>query len=347
MERVHSAIAYPRNFFGVLSALLIEDSPVTQDRVMQLTGYSRATVSLSLQKIQLVMSVHVTKIQSDRRNYYSFGGCPEDFILRIMEARTDAPDIDVDATAFLAEKAEARIPQDDSYKRLSKHFLEVTQLVSAIFDVRKRSIGPLAKALRRNGVEGVVISASLKQELSRLKAFQKVSYDVNGDEKDLSEKEDPSGYLELKQEYFHVLRRSLNPLYSQRLAHRLVVIHDVMIEGTTTQEQIRDSTGLPRSTVSEQLRLGVDEGILQVETIEGSRVKQYRPGVSLVELLMAHYRRSAVYAATVSDKIQSLVRKLDDNEDETKRLRERLRQLERAYETLAEFTRRVWSAVVE
>ena len=55
MEAARATEPYPRNFMGCLISLLIDPTPVSQERIVELTGYSQATVSMTLQKLRLMM----------------------------------------------------------------------------------------------------------------------------------------------------------------------------------------------------------------------------------------------------------------------------------------------------
>ena len=337
MEGVHGADAYPRNFFGVLTVLLVDDTPVTQDRIMEVTGYSRASVSLALQKIQLLMPVRATKKAGDRRNYYEYGGTYDDFILDLMARRIETPDVDPDLVEAVQKKGEALMHEHASYRRLSQHLQALRLALVFIHRLRAMSLAPLKQALKEGFVEGVQLPNLSGMSLP----------EARGEIRPEPRRDAPSDYYKMKHEFFAGMKRSLNPMYSRSAANMLVVVHDVMIEGVTTQEEIQSSTGLPRSTISEVLSSGCRRGILSVSVPENSRVKLYRPSISLVELLMSHYQRSHTYAESVRENLRHLLGLIDTNDRSVSGLRERLLGLEYVYEVLEQFTREIMILVKE
>jgi hypothetical protein len=116
-----------------------------------------------------------------------------------------------------------------------------------------------------------------------------------------------------------------------------------MIEGATTQSRIRESAGLPKSTVSEQVSLAVEQGILSGK---GLRTKVYGPATCLAELLMAHHRRSTVYAASIRRRVAEF-KQMVNSDDDSRKLVHLLEDFERAYAILEEFTSKMWSTVAE
>ena len=110
MEEIHGGNLYPRNFFGCLIPILIEQGHVSQERIIELTGYSQATVSLTMQKIQLLMPVKTVKKVGDRKRYYEYPS-PNHFTLDLTYNRVNVQDVD---TAFIEQILE-QVQQ--AYKR--------------------------------------------------------------------------------------------------------------------------------------------------------------------------------------------------------------------------------------
>ena len=119
MEEVHGVYMYPRNFFGCLLSIIIESEPISQERIMALTGYSQATVSLTIQKIQLLMPIRSLRKVGDRRHYYMYEDPPEGFLLDLLRKRVDAQDIDLS----LIEKTLLKLRKKESGSSGYKRFL--------------------------------------------------------------------------------------------------------------------------------------------------------------------------------------------------------------------------------
>ena len=52
MDQINRMYGYPRNYVGVLFTLIMEkDKELTQNQIMQLTGYSRSSISEVLSQL--------------------------------------------------------------------------------------------------------------------------------------------------------------------------------------------------------------------------------------------------------------------------------------------------------
>ena len=63
MEKTHQALIFPKNYFGTLMAVFIEQEPVTQTRIEELTTYSKSTVSQMLNLLKIDFSLSILKKQ--------------------------------------------------------------------------------------------------------------------------------------------------------------------------------------------------------------------------------------------------------------------------------------------
>ncbi|MBU7038009.1 MAG: hypothetical protein HXS52_08755 [Theionarchaea archaeon] len=345
MEKAHGR-RYHHNFFGCLTALLVEDGPTTQERIMELTRYSRASVSLALQKIQLTLPVRTLKIMGDRKHYYTYEKDPEQFLVDILSRRTDIPDINPEMIRTIQKKAEKKVLKHVSYRRLLQYLEELQLYLKIMHSVRKSNLITFKKVLQSGSFAGLNIpevTALNSNEVIGFLRRLKGSEDLSGTEDRSTEGKPPLHYIELKREYFRGIKTGLNPLYAQSAADLLIVVHDVIIEKTTTQKALQESTQLPQSTISDMLSVAVEEGFIVVEKVSGSRTKMYRPAVSLAELILNYYDRGFAYASTTRSKIEDLLHRMQDRtpeDTESAGFSEILNVLERAYLITEEFTMR-------
>ncbi|MBU7033297.1 MAG: hypothetical protein HXS53_12265 [Theionarchaea archaeon] len=352
MEETHRR-RYHRNFFGCLTALLVEDGPVTQERIMELTGYSKASVSLTLHKLQLTLPVKTLKIMGDRRHYYEYRGGPEQFLVDILERRTEVPDIDLELIHTIHENVIAKVKEHPSYEKLESYLRELHLFLRLMHSIRKKNFNKFKTTLKSGSFQELNFPEASDLNYRQIKNFLndkmtsgKDSTTKNGDTKDKL----PRDYIELKREYFRSIKTGLNPLYAQSVANLLLVVHDVIIEKATTQEAIRDSTRLPRSTISDVVSFACDEGIIQVKKVYGSRTRIYIPVLSLLELILNYYDNACVYASTIRKKICDLLNRLEDITPQTPEFmnfNEKLIKLERAYVITEKFTTRAKAEFIE
>lgn len=343
MERA-TGVSYPRNFFGCLTAILVEEGPTTQDRIIELTGYSKAAVSLALQKIQLTLPVNTLKIMGDRKHYYEYKGGPEEYLIDVTRRRTDVPDIDLEMVRNLQKKTEIMTKKHLSYCRLLDYLRELHLYIELMYSIRKKSFDKFRMVLVSGSFDEVDLPEASALNSDDMKEFLDTltgSENLSGTEQDYVKNKLPHDYIELKREYFSGIKTGLNPLYSQEAANLFIVIHDAILERAVTQKMIQESTRLPRSTISDALALAVNQGFIKIEKPSGSRTKVYKPTISLTGLMLNYYDRAFTYASNTRKKIRDLLNKMSDITTKGSkyfRFLEKLNALERAYAITEEFT---------
>ncbi|MBU7042271.1 MAG: hypothetical protein HXS47_01675 [Theionarchaea archaeon] len=335
METAHGK-RYHRNFFGCLAAILVEKGPVTQKRIMELTGYSKPSVSIALQKIQLTVPVRAVKLMGDRKHYYEYQGSPQEFLLDILQKRTDVPDIDVQMIHTMKKKVEKKRGEHSSYNRLWEYLTEFSLYLELMYTIRKNTLSTYRTMLFSDSFQEGSLPESpapiniLEHSINSLNLVSS----QNNVAPDHVEEHPPLEYIALKREYFRGIRMGLNPLFPQSVAHLLIIVHDVLIEQGTTQEKIQESTQLPRSTISEVLAQAVEQGMVQVESPTGTRIKIYRPAYSLLEVVLNYYDRACTYASHTRRVLHALrqnMQHMTPQDAEFQAFYEVLHSLERAY----------------
>ncbi|MFW9912500.1 MAG: hypothetical protein ACFFEU_08505 [Candidatus Thorarchaeota archaeon] len=341
MEEVHGANPYPRNFFGCVMAISSENEPVSQDRIMELTGYSQATVSLAIQKIQLLLPIRAVKKRGDRRNYYVYDDAASSFVLDLLQRRVDVQDIDINLVDSTIQKSNNWDDGDETIIRFRRYLKNMRLYLNLIHQVRSASVEPFKQALSSGSLadldlqdESVLARGALSEFILKLKKITSIT------EEELPDAEDymSDGILLLKNEYFTGIKTYLNPLFSQAIANQLVVVHCVLLEGCVTQDQIERITLLPRSIISEVLAYAVKRGIVGVT---GSRPKYYRPVVSFSDLMLASYDRVANYIVLVTKQLSEFVKKTREVRPKSKAATgflDFLTELERAYKLARAFS---------
>jgi DNA-binding transcriptional regulator GbsR (MarR family) len=343
MEKATGA-SYPRNFFGCLTAIIIEEGPTTQDRIIELTGYSKAAVSVALQKIQLALPVNMLKFMGDRKHYYEYKGGPEDFLIDLMRRRVDVADLDLEMVRTFQKKAEMRVTKHPSFRRLLDYFEELGLYLELMYSIRIESLDKFRAVLVSGSFDGVDLPEASAVNSGKLAVFLDnlmVSEERSGRERVLIKDKPPLDYVELKRKYFSAVKTGLNSLYAQKAANLVIILHDVIIERAVTQEMLQESTQLPRSTISDTLTLAVEQGIIEFDKLSGSRTKIYRPAITLTGLILNYYNRSFAYGSNTRKKIIDLVNRMKDvpvKDSKYFEFLEKLNALERAYAIAEEFS---------
>ena len=77
---------FPKNYFAVALAILVEQRDITQDRIIELTGYSKTTISQITNQIQMNFPLNIFKKPKNRKKYYSISVSVREFMLLIFDA---------------------------------------------------------------------------------------------------------------------------------------------------------------------------------------------------------------------------------------------------------------------
>ena len=81
MDKTHTGLLFPKNYFGCMIAILIEQEPIPQDRIIALTGYSRTTISQMLKMLQVNFPVTVIKKPGSRKKYFTIETGTREFMI--------------------------------------------------------------------------------------------------------------------------------------------------------------------------------------------------------------------------------------------------------------------------
>jgi len=341
MEEVRATDPYPRNFMGCLISIIIDPEPISQERIVDLTGYSQATVSMTLQKLKLLMPIRTIRTRGDRRHYYAYDGPPERFIIELWQKRLEAQAISTHQIEKVLDEVKKKSTRNKSLKRF-KDYLEYLLLVMRI-----------VSELRTSGVqeyEDVMNTKSLSElkdkDISSLGDGELVEFlsKLRGQSLESAKGliDADAHQKEMKREYFSGIKTGFNPLFSQDAANQMIVIHSVFLEGWMTQQQIEDVTLLPRSTISEVLTQSVKAGIIKVTKKEGSRIKFYQPAVSFTDLMLGNFIQVEMHVSHVMPKLKEYtkrVRKVSNSLNRKKPFLNALKSLEEAYAFTQHYSR--------
>jgi len=339
MEATRVGDPYPKKFMGCLMAILIEHEPISQERMMSLTGYSQASVSLALQKIQLLMPVRMVRKRGDRKRYYTYEDSPASFILDLWQKRLEVQGIDIDQIKVMIQRVKEKSIKDPAIHRFLDYLNNMQLYLSLIHSLRAFSIGLFEGMTKADSYSDLGMLENDTLNPPEIEDFlQKLRLKPMDPELD----EEPSrAYLRLKNEYYTGMKTNLNPLYSQNIANQMMVVHDVFLEGLTTQEMIEESTLLPRSTISELLALFVKLGAILVTKKEGTRIKLYRPAISFTDLMLSYGERLSRDAQAGKSKMSEFIkmtRKVRPISKESKKFIDVLDGLLKAYAFTHEFS---------
>jgi len=92
MDEIHIQYGFNKLQIGVLSAIMIAPSALTQDELMEYFQESRSSISTCLNTLIRTQMIHIQKRPSDRRKYYvtplNFENYLTQFIEKVIESYT-------------------------------------------------------------------------------------------------------------------------------------------------------------------------------------------------------------------------------------------------------------------
>jgi DNA-binding transcriptional regulator GbsR (MarR family) len=273
MEQVHAALGFEPNLIAVLFSLLVEGDYITQDRVMELTGLGRSTVSETLKKLTDPSSrflVLVTRRPGDRRKFYY---CPlgfDEYVMTFFTSATSASDF----SGEICREMLARLDDlglDDREARHVRTFLTyLLDVVVLIQDLLGYTGSHLDKYFKEPGYTPRFTEeafATMRKERPeppspRLKP-------IEGD-----------SLLAIKRDYIRDTLEKAAPI-GRRREIGAVSLALILSADPVTQEEIMEVTGYGRSTVSENLAKIEELNVLSVVKKPGDRKKYYRSTLRL------------------------------------------------------------------
>ena len=128
MENMHGRLLFPKKYFGCMMAVFVEQKPVTQERIKELTGYSMTTISQMLNVIQMNIPLKKIKKPKIRKKFYSIDIPPQNFMLIFLKLIMDSYKNKVDFFLPLIEEV-------NPYKQKHVRFLNFYNYLQKFYDM--------------------------------------------------------------------------------------------------------------------------------------------------------------------------------------------------------------------
>jgi DNA-binding transcriptional regulator GbsR (MarR family) len=273
MEQVHGALGFEPNLIAVLFSLLVEGDYITQDRIMELTGLRRSTVSETLKKLTDPSSsflVLVTRRPGDRRKYYY---CPlgfDEYVMTFFTSATSASDFSGEICLEMLARIDA-LGLDDREARHMKTFLTyLLNVVGLIQDLLGYTVSHLERYFKEPGYTPHFTEEdfeALKRERPEPPAPGLKT--VEGD-----------SLLAIKRDYIRDTLEKATPI-GRRREIGAVSLALILSADPVTQDEVMEVTGYGRSTVSENLAKIEELNVLSVVKKPGDRKKYYKSTLRL------------------------------------------------------------------
>jgi len=273
MEQVHGALGFEPNLIAVLFSLLLEGDYITQDRIMELTGLSRTTVSETLKKLADPFSsfpVLTTRRPGDRRKFYY---CPlgiDEYVMTFFTSATAASDFSEDILHEMKARLDAlgsETPEVLHVRRFFTYLLGVLILIQDLLEYTRTQMERFAADpdYIPKFTDEDFTAVERKHPEPPLRMFRPREND---------------SLLDIKKEYIRETLEHASPV-GRRREIGAISLALILSAEPMNQEEIMEVTGYGRSTVSENLAKIEEMNVLSITKKPGDRKKYYRTMIKL------------------------------------------------------------------
>jgi DNA-binding transcriptional regulator GbsR (MarR family) len=272
MEQVHGALGFETNLIAVLFSLLVEGDYITQDRIMELTGLSRSTVSETLKNLADPFSsfpVLATRRPGDRRKFYY---CPlgiDEYVMTFFTSATAASDFSEEILHEMKARLEALDSETAEVLHVRQFF---TYLLNALILIQDLLEYTKIHMERFSKDPDYVPEFTDEDFVNKRKRPEPPARSFRPRECDT--------LLDIKREYIRETLEHAAPV-GRRREIAAVSLALILSPDPITQEEIMEVTGYGRSTVSENLAKIEEMNVLSVVKKSGDRKKYYKTLIKL------------------------------------------------------------------
>jgi DNA-binding transcriptional regulator GbsR (MarR family) len=273
MEQVHGSLGFEPNLIAVLFSLLLEGDYITQDRVMELTGLSRTTVSEILTKLADPFSsfpVLATRRPGDRRKFYY---CPlsiDEYVMTFFTSATTASDFSEEILHEMKARLDALDSEAPEVLHVKKFFAYLLNVLIILQDLLEHTRMHMKKFAENPDYIPIFTDEDFTP-IARKRPEPPASEYRHRENDTL---------LDIKREYINETLEHASPV-GRRREIAAVSLAMILSADSITQEEVMEVTGYGRSTVSENLSRIEEMNVLRVIKKPGDRKKYYK---SLIKL---------------------------------------------------------------
>ncbi len=265
------------NKTGVLFSLLMEQDYLNQDQIMSLTGFSRTTVSDTLNKLMeqnSIFPVLQTRKITDKKKYYY---CPLDFsqyMKTFVSTTFTISDFNIEFIPSLLhelKKIDPPTEKSNHVKGILEFYIKITCYFRAILDNFNMDW------------ENFVKNPNYKPDIDKL---SKIAHRYLIEHTQKEEKIDKIQNIKSINEIINIIVNKSLSLQSLvgRKKELGAILHTLFFEPEPiTQDEIIKITNLSRSTISENLSDLVSMGFVETTKKPKDRKKYFKPKFKLQE----------------------------------------------------------------
>ncbi|MHA2295623.1 MAG: hypothetical protein ACXAEU_20840 [Candidatus Hodarchaeales archaeon] len=316
MDKMHTGLLYPKKYFGCMMAVVIEQEPVTQDRIEQLTGYSRTTISQMLTLMQVNFPLKQVKKPRIRKKYYTTGLQPRDFMLEFFRVIIDSYKDKVDFMLPLIEELKPYTQEHVRFRNFKQYLEKYHEMATLYIKLFSDTADELSTLIRTGQVNASrFFGNNLLSSQEYLKDIQDLlnppDLSSSFSDQQVMDEKLVEIYGRLKNRYYQEFRENLTSAGSRTAIARAVIGTELLLEQRPlTQEEIEKATNFQRSIISDTLKLLLKMKMIEIIKKPGDRKKYYRVIQSWDVRMISRLRLNMKYAMGVKEKIISLIEKI-------------------------------------
>ncbi|WP_371804951.1 hypothetical protein [Candidatus Lokiarchaeum ossiferum] len=325
MEEAHQGLLFPKNYFGCMMAIFIEQEPVTQDRIEELTGYSKTTISQIIKLIQMNIQLEKLKKPKIRKKFYSIETPPREFMLKFLRRIMDSYQNRAD---FVPPLIEEILPYVDKHIRFRNFYVFLKNLYasSALYiNLIVETSKELEDLIYTGQIQGTsLLNNNLMSSPENLKYLQEIMKPPQPSnsiaENPILSDELSEIFFSIKNRFYQQLNANLTLNESQFMSARRMIATELLLENRPlTQEDIEKSTHFARSLISDVLALLLNWKMIQVIKKPHDRKNYYLMNQSWDVRMINRLRVNKKYADDLSQKIILLIEKANEELQSDKR----------------------------
>ena len=260
IEPSHSLFLLPKNYLNVIMALLIEKDPISQDRLIKLTDFSRSAISQILSQLKPFLSIpmKISRMEGHRKKGYFLDEEQDKIFDRLYNKFLDTFQVPLDHLESLLKELQTLCKTHESYLK----FYNFANILFQSCTISKK----IANDIKEN-------PKYLSDEFDKKKFHQTISEILSQKSKEISfnlqdipvmTKEMKSRYNALKTQFYSTIT-DIFSIKSEQDRNYSHIFLEVLVENRPiTQDEIIETTQLNRSIVSSALKLMVAGGSVQL-----------------------------------------------------------------------------------
>ncbi|MFX1247565.1 MAG: hypothetical protein ACFFBQ_09300 [Promethearchaeota archaeon] len=315
MEEKHSGLLFPKNFFGCMMAVFIEQEPITQDKIKELTNYSKTTISQMLTLLQVNFPVIQIKKLKIRKKFYTINMTAREFMITFLRMLIEAYKDKVDFILPLIEEIQPCITKHQKFRDFSEFLRKSYEYGTLYLNLFSDTTDEFHTLIKTGDIDtNHLFNANLLNSPESQTYIQSLlnppKLPISVPIQRIGDKELSKIYIRLKNKFYQKFRENLTSARSQTAIARTILGTELFLENRPlTQKELEQASGFQRSIISDTLKSLLNMKMVQLIKKPGDRKKYYIIVQSWDTRTIHRFRLNIRYAAEMRQSISDLIDK--------------------------------------